>query len=223
MRFDSLYSPEPTQTWDYAGGTNTTDVDWRDQRAVVEHFRPHVVVSMSEVAKLNEPAYGRVPPNLTEATYKDLASLIDGDFLNQEVRASQLRGVREVGFKPENTMNFHVDSSEFSNNRIKYTNSVLFDQWEEIGSDPDFNFMERARLLLWVGDVRLHCTCPSFLYHGYQYMCTVLDAAIYPEERFPRINNPAERGIVCKHMNRTMKVLPFHSGSIAKELKKQFG
>lgn len=160
---------------------------------------------------------------VNETTYKELGQLIDGNFLNQKVRADQLTGIRYVGFKPDDIMNFHVNSSEHASNRIRYTNSIQFDQWEEIGTDPDFNFMERARLLLWVGDIRVHCTCPSFLYWGYQYMCTVMDAAVYPEERFPRERNPAERGIVCKHLNRVLRVLPFHNAQIASELKRQFG
>ena len=186
-------------------------VDFRSHSSVCNHYRPYVSVDMADVRVVNE------------ATYKDLGTLVDGNFLKQKIRAEELTFVRYVGFDPEDIMNFHVNSSNHTKNRIKYTNSIQFDQWEEIGVDPDFDFTEKARLLLWVGDIRLHCTCPSFLYWGYQYMCTVLDAAIYPEERFPRIRNPSERGIVCKHLNRVLRVLPFHNGKMASELKAQFG
>ncbi len=194
-------------------GTNvlTESVDWHSHSSVCQHYQPYAQIDIADVRMVNE------------ATYKDLATMIDGNFLNQQVRAEELTGIRFVGFEPEDIMNFHINSSNHTKNRIKYTNSIQFDQWEEIGADPDFNYNEKARLLLWVGDVRFHCTCPSFLYWGYQYMCTVLDAAIYPEERFPRIRNPSERGIVCKHLNRVLRVLPFHNSQIASELKKQFG
>lgn len=159
---------------------------------------------------------------LTEATYKEIADLIDGSFLAQKVRADQLNGIFYRGFD-ENTMVFEVNSSEHEENRIRYRNLIEFDEWEQIGQDNDFNAAEKARMLLWVGNIKLHCTCPSFLYWGYQYMLNVLDSAIYPEQRPPQERNPNERGIVCKHLNRVLRVLPFYSGSIAKELRNQFG
>jgi len=203
---------EPTYQWgfqDHEHGLGS--LNWNSERDVCEHFSPYVQVSMPEVAQINE------------ATYKQLAQQIDGGFLNQKIRSDELQGAFFIGFKPRNTMNFRVPSSEFEKNRINYINSFMFEEWDNIGSDPDFDYNERARLLLWVGNIRLHCTCPSFLYWGYQYICTVLDAAIYPEERYPRIRNPGERGIVCKHLNRTLRVLPFNNAAIARELKSQFG
>ena len=211
MKLTTLQTSAPQFEWAFDDTVEVADLNWRSHSDVCGHFHPYVTTSMRSVATLNE------------ATYKDIATMIDGDFLNQTVRANELTGIRYVGFKPLDVMNFHVDSSEKEQNAIKYANSIKFDQWEEIGRDPDFNWMERARMLLWVGDIRLHCSCPSFLYWGYQYICTVLDAAIYPEERFPRIRNPQERGIVCKHLNRVLRVLPFHAGQIARELRSQFG
>lgn len=211
MKVTNLYSPEISGQWDFDGTVDMLDLNWRSPEEVCGHFHPYARVNMQQIATLNE------------ATYKQLGQLIDPNFLKQGIRAAELKGVFIRGFKPENTLNFHVPSSEVEKNRINYTNSVLFDQWEEYGSDANRNFMERSRLLLLDGDVRLHCTCPSFLYWGYQYILTVLDAAIYPEDRHPRIRNPAERGIVCKHLNKTLRVLPFHSADIAKEMKSQFG
>jgi hypothetical protein len=198
--------------WGYSGSNTIVEsVDYSRHSSVCGHYHPHVSIPMQSIATLNE------------ATYKELGSLVDGNFLSQKLRSDELNGIRFVGFEPEDVMNFHVNSSKSSDNRIRYTNSIQFEEWDEIGSDPDLNFAERARMLLWAGNIKLHCTCPSFLYWGYQYMCTVLDAAIYPEERYPRERNPGERGIVCKHLNRVLRVLPFHSGEIAKETKNQFG
>jgi len=191
-----------------------TDVEpeqlvFEDRNGMVELLQPYATVDMAKYA-------------LNEVTYKELASGIDGNFLNQKVRADALKGIRYVGFD-DNVMNFMVNSSKFDENHIQYKVSIMFDQWDELGQDTSFNFAERARMLLWVGDIRLHCTDPSFLYWGYQYILTVFDASIYPEERPPRVRNPGERGIVCKHLNRVLRVLPFHSGEIATELKRQFG
>ena len=149
-------------------GTNTIteSVNFRSHESVCEHYQPYVTVDMAKVKVVNE------------ATYKDLATLIDPNFLQQGVRAEALTGIRHVGFEPEDTMNFHINSSEHTKNRIRYTNSFQFDQWEEIGADPDFNYNEKARLLLWVGDVRMHCTCPSFLYAARR--ADILDPAPLP-------------------------------------------
>ena len=198
--------------WGYHGSnTIVENVDYTRHSAVCQQHSPYISVPMRTVATLNE------------ATYKEIGSLVDGSFLSQKIRADELTGIRFVGFQPDDVMNFHVNSSNSESNRIRYTNSIQFEDWEEIASDPDLNFSERARMLLWAGNIKMHCTCPSFLYWGYQYMCTVLDAAIYPEERYPRERNPSERGITCKHLNRVLRVLPFHSGEIASAAKKQFG
>lgn len=210
MKVQALHEAKTNFKWDFLQAPEDLGCVY-DMHEAHKAFKPFVRVKLQEHNQLNE------------ATYKEIASAIDPNFLNQRVRANALSGIRFVGFSDSNIMNFSVNSSKFSENRIRYVNSVLFEQWEEVGADPDFNFMERARLLLWASDIRLHCTCPSFLYWGYQYILTVLDAAIYPEERFPNIRNPGERGVVCKHMNRILRVLPFHSTEIASELKNQFG
>jgi hypothetical protein len=212
MQLANLQNRQLPTTGGYFGTISEShQVNWDSHSSVCNQFQPYVSTTMQDVS------------SLYEATYKDLGLLIDGNFLKQQVRADELTGVNFAAFDPEDIMNFYVDSSEKSNNGIKYTNSVQFDEWEDIGRDPDLNFIEKARLLLWVGNIKLHCTCPSFLYWGYQYMCTVMDAAVYPEERFPRDKNPSERGIVCKHLNRVLRVLPFHNTQIATALKQQFG
>jgi hypothetical protein len=54
-----------------------------------------------------------------------------------------------------------------------------------------------------------------------QYIMTQKDAAIIPEVRYPHIRNPNLKGVVCKHLNRTLKVLPFHLGNLAAAVKEQ--
>lgn len=72
---------------------------------------------------------------------------------------------------------------------------------------PDFGIVSRMK-----GDIRtkldlairenvkVHCTCPSWLYSGYQYIGTQLDYAIKFEDREPVIRNPNLEGSVCKHL-----------------------
>lgn len=212
MQLNDVRDQRPSYHWDFEPkriNPNLTDLTCPE--VVCGIFKPKACVNLRDYHCLNE------------ATYKELAQLIDPSFLSQAQRKAKLTGIRAIGFEPENTLNFNVNSSEYDKNRIRYVNSVLFDEWEQIGTDQELSHIERARMLLWVGNIRLHCTCPAFLYWGFQYMLSVLDSAIYPEQRFPAQRNPKERGIVCKHMARVLEVLPFHSGDIAREIRRQFG
>ena len=219
MRFDDVHLNNVQGNWTHLNHeVDLSDVSVGCESEVCGAFNPYLELNIKDCHHLNE------------TTYKELAILVDPQFLNQKLRADQLSGIRLQGFE-ENLMNFDVPSSKQSENRITYVNSILFDDWEEIGSDPDFDMAERARMLLWVGNIKVHCSCPSFLYWGYQYLCTVMDAAIYPEKKAPgkyeneprRRRNVNQKGIVCKHLNRVLRILPFHSGDIAKELGRQFG
>jgi hypothetical protein len=211
MRIQSIKETSLKPSWEFLNKKSSIEgIDLYNQKQVLDHFAPWVSISAKQIYRNDE------------TTYREITSLIDGNFLNQAVRAEELRGVQVIGFR-DNIMNFYVPSSKFEQNRIRYTNSVLFEQWDSIGTDTELTFAEKARMLLWVGDIKLHCTCPSFQFHGYVWILSILDAAIYPEQRRPVIRNPQERGVVCKHGNRLLKALPFHLGDIARELKRQFG
>lgn len=200
--------------------------DYSDAGAILRAHRPVIEVCLRDV-------FGR--ERLDEMTYKELIAAIDPVFLNQERprpgrpndlpdpgRAGALRGVYYKRFD-HNTMVFDVTSSEIDLNGVMYMNLVRFMDWDEIGADPDMTPREKALMLLWTSDIQVHCDDPSFLYWGYQYILTQLNASIYQEPRFPSVNNPGLRGIVCKHLNRVLRALPFYSGDLAKEITRQFG
>jgi hypothetical protein len=202
---------KPSETagyWD----CECTDGDHRSPERVAETYHPVLQISLRE--------YNRLP--LTEMTYRELAAAIDPTFLSQGIRSKALTGIKYIGFQGD-TMQFRVNSSEFEKNDTWYMSEVKFDEWEDVGQDTDLTPIEKARLLLWVGNIRINCTDPSFLYWGYQYILTQFNSAIYPEDRPPVVRNPGLKGIVCKHLNRILKVLPFYSGDIAKEISLQFG
>jgi hypothetical protein len=154
---------------------------------------------------------------LDEETYKELTGLIDPNFLRQGIRAARLARVEYTGFTGR-IMRFHVPTKHGG-----FENYIRFMEWYDVAPDTSMDANERARLLVWAGNVQLHCTCPSFLFWGYQYILTQYDASLVPQERFPKIRNPQLKGIVCKHLNRTLKAFPFHIGDIAREIKNQFG
>jgi hypothetical protein len=113
----------------------------------------------------------------------------------------------------------------------QYTAKVKFLAWNALKQNTDYTPPQKARILLSYpitakpqqqprSDIQLSCTCPSFLYWGYQWLLTQVGAAIADENRVPKIRNPQRRGIVCKHLNRVLHVLPFYLNFLAQEIGK---
>lgn len=97
---------------------------------------------------------------------------------------------------------------------------IRFDDWDEQIDDLSINPVELSRLLLWSGQISVHCDCPAYKYWGHQFIMTKRDSAIVPENRFPSIRNPRLLGGCCKHLRRSLAVLPFNLGYIAREIKR---
>lgn len=51
-----------------------------------------------------------------------------------------------------------------------------------------------------MGDIKVDCSCPAFLYQGYRFNATMQDASIIPEKRPPNKTNPHRNGLACKHI-----------------------
>lgn len=153
---------------------------------------------------------------LDEATYRQISYYFDDNFLQQKVRAAQVGPVKLDKIDGETgTMIFTVRGLTDT-----YTNLVQMVEWEDVAWEDDLNPIARARLLLFDGNLKLNCECPSFLYYGFQYLLTTLDnAAVRPETRPPVKRNPKQRGIVCKHMRLVLGAFPFYSADLAKFLK----
>lgn len=216
----------PEVHWEHTHDQLCEDVDYNNPAQVVEHHRPFLSVNLNEVAQINE------------LTYKELAGGIDGAFLDQKVRADMLAPVDYIGFADSltardarrytspvrNIMIFHVKSSEYADNGIIYPNAVMFEDWDDVANDSATpSYRDKALFLIWASNVRLNCSCPSYTWWGYQYILTQLDAAIFPTNVFPKVRNPQVRGVVCKHLNRVLRHLPFYTAEIAREMQKQFG
>jgi hypothetical protein len=208
MHFCEVHSHVPLGRW--VADWSRECPDYSDVNAIMRTHRPVLQFSMRELYPLNE------------MTYKQMADAIDPNFLKQGWRAQALRGVR-YDKMDNDTMVFYVTSSEIEINGIEYLNLVKFMSWDDYGGDPDLTPREKALRLLWMSDIQVHCDDPSFLYWGYQYILTQLNASIYQEPRYPHIRNPKLRGIVCKHLNRVLRSLPFYNGDIGKAVTDQFG
>jgi hypothetical protein len=155
------------------------------------------------------------PAVLDEEYYKDLMKQFDPNWLPHKDYSPLIPMVRYDGHKL-GTMRFFVP-----NKYNGWQTYIRFNEWQEVLDDREYNANESARLLLWGANLRVHCGCPAYLFWGYNYILTQKDAAIIPEDRYPNIRNPNLKGIACKHLVRTLKVLPFHLGDMARAIKLQ--
>jgi hypothetical protein len=155
------------------------------------------------------------PVVLDEMYYQQFMQKIDPHWLPHKDYSHLIPLVRYTGTKG-NIMRYFVPNKY--NGWLTY---IKFPEWGEQVKDMSLTAPEAARLLLWGANLQLHCGCPAYLFWGMNYILTQTDSAIVPETRYPHIRNPNLKGIVCKHLNRTLKVLPFHLGDMASAIKSQ--
>jgi hypothetical protein len=173
---------------------------------------------------------------LDEVTLKQLRTDIDGH--TKEKSEFVLTLLKEIS--PDGVMKFMSSSiTVWPGKREAYENYVQLMDWQEALDVEGLNFSERANLAVF-GDVKVSCTCGAFLYFGYAYILTQLDA-IYPtqnweqvpytlakrntsgtdniEDRFPEIRNPDLVGVVCKHLDTVLYVVTMSVSKIAAAMK----
>lgn len=152
---------------------------------------------------------------LDEMYYKDMMHKIVPGWLPHRDYSHLIKSVNFKGFVGSgDTMRFFVPNRW--NGWFTY---IKFDEWDEVLHDESLKATEAARLLFWGANMRLHCDCPAYIFWGSQYILTQTDSAIVPETRFPHVRNPMLKGITCKHLTKTLKVLGFHIGDIARAIK----
>ena len=94
--------------------------------------------------------------------------------------------------------------------------------WKKDGSG--INYSELAAEIFNHADFELSCGCESDLYYGFKYIRTQRDAQFGDaENRRPKIKNPREKGIVCKHSQLLLTALPFYVQDLASYLKDYYG
>ena len=159
--------------------------------------------------------------DLREDSARQLRTGDDPRFLKRAVRVKALPGsIFQEYNRHSRTAWFHTESSgEWTATAgMTHTQRVQLTGLPEIMKQPGMTPMKAARLATTEGDIRVFCTCPSYKFHGFQYIDTQRDAAIRAENRFPEVRNPHLRGTVCKHLLKVLQVLPFNAPKIAHEL-----
>jgi len=93
--------------------------------------------------------------------------------------------------------------------------------WNKQGTKV--NYSKLALAVLANTDLKVRCTCPAFQYWGPAYQLTKKDA-IYGkgEKRPPKVRNPKQKGLFCKHLDVTLRTFLFYHGEMAKVLKKYY-
>lgn len=71
------------------------------------------------------------------------------------------------------------------------------------------------------GNIKLSCTCPAFLYHGYRYIMWKSQSGIDREIRSPDKTNPNKEGMACKHILVALNKLKSDYDKIYQMLKAQ--
>jgi len=91
------------------------------------------------------------------------------------------------------------------------------DIWKKDGSGVDHRKLADA--IFSEVDMETSCSCPATLFWGPDYIRTQRLAQYGDqEERPPRIRNPREKGILCKHGDLVFDVLPAYKSTFAKHL-----
>jgi hypothetical protein len=151
-----------------------------------------------EIVKLSES-------RISEVTRAEFLSNYDGPTPKAPARKYKINP-ELFSINPKTwTISFNAkDTGPQGSGRQHIVNVVLKDL-KHLTRDKDLKNLDRIKLAVEEGDLAVYCTCESYLYHGFQYIDWVLDAGIRKEVRPPKVRNPKEIGISCKHINAVMK------------------
>ena len=90
--------------------------------------------------------------------------------------------------------------------------------WKKDGTGINLNLL--APEVFNKVDLEIDCTCPADSYWGSEYIKTQRQAQYGKQElRAPKIRNPKQYGIMCKHSHDVFQRLPFYTSTFASWLK----
>lgn len=164
---------------------------------------------------------------LNELTRKQIIQKNDPQFLNQVERVKQLKSTRLVDMVRD-TVVFRTRSADFTRSRREYTERIRLLRLDKLlkkYAAGDMKLSEVFRLAVSKGDIELYCTCPAFLYWGFQYINTQTGSVLKGkgENRFPGVRNDQLSGMYCKHLSVALEVLPLNTMRILKLWKNKNG
>lgn len=150
-----------------------------------------------------------------ELTRKDILNAVDK---KNKARSKLIKKVQYLGVTSDYTVYMGV-SSVTANPPTTYLVKIKLLEYPSIEDDETLTIREKVRLAL-AGDVAISCSCPAFLWWGYDYIVSQLSSKVGPEQTiYPHIRNPKLTGILCKHSYRAITHVGMNWTSIAKDIK----
>ena len=154
---------------------------------------------------------------LDELTRKDLIGGVDKWTKD---KSKLINRAVYLGTTEDYTVFFRVPSVT-ANPPTNYVVKIQLAEYASIKDEEDLDVREKVRLAL-AGDLKISCTCPAYLYFGYKYILTQVDANEDKDEhRFPKIRNPKLQGVMCKHCYIAISALPMNWTSIARDIQNE--
>lgn len=155
---------------------------------------------------------------INEKNYKELRAAVT-PFLQVRAKSRNTPGSVFTGFS-NNVMRFKTNSHRLRD--VVYTQMVrLVDLDDIIKKNPNKGMVDIARMAL-QGNIKVHCSDPSWLYWGFEYIGTQKGYSINREIRPPNKRNPGRSGSVCKHLDNVLYILPFQATKLANYLKTKY-
>lgn len=163
-------------------------------------------MELLKLYKLSRQMDLNTPEVLDEANLKQLYTKSLNETPGFADRADKLgsksNAVRYFGLSDDGTWNFKVKSQTRPGKyHYVYIESADMLKFTYLASvmEEDFTEKDLAKLLTMNG-FRVGCGCESWLYWAFQYMATVGNYEIEPENRAPKRNNTELAGALCKHL-----------------------
>jgi len=174
----------------------------------------------------DQAAFFNLLRSVNELNRHELELMNDPSFLKQAERVKELTTTRLVGISKD-TIVFRTKSSKFAETGREYTQRVRLVDLDNLLEEYEagkLTLRDVFELAINSGDIEIYCSCPSFLYWGFQYINTDLDSIIpgREEDRYPDQRNPKLRGMYCKHMQLVLDVLPFNTLRILKRWRQKY-
>lgn len=150
-----------------------------------------------------------------EFTRKDIVGATD---LKTRDRSKKVHGVNYLGIMEDYTICFRVRSATTPG--LTYIDKVQMLDYPEADQEEDLSVRDKVRLAV-AGDLKVRCSCPAFLYWGFEYITTELEIHRGEDQKiYPHIRNPKLEGVVCKHLYSTLNALPFNIMKIVSDIMK---
>lgn len=171
---------------------------------------------------------------LAEKARKEILKATDPSFIHhaqytKELPKLNMSGVQyvssgavNVGRFKDYQVVFNTNSASFPGERA-YNQKVVLLELRALIRNKKLKKTLREKVTQAInGDLLIGCQCDAYLYYGYKYINTELGTAHpeFKELRPPVERNPLERGIICKHLDLALRVLPFNISQITRDLRK---